>query len=146
MKTVSAKSHEVQRAWHVVDANNLVLGRMATRIAKILRGKHKPSYTPHADTGDYVIVINADKVRVTGDKTDDKLYYRHSGTPGGLKTETFKEVQKDHPGRAIEIAVKGMMPKGPLGREMLLKLKVYAGAEHPHTAQQPQPLNIEELL
>lgn len=146
MKTVSAKSHEVQRAWHIVDANNLVLGRMATRIAMILRGKHKPIYTPHADTGDYVIVINADKVRVTGDKTDDKLYYRHSGTPGGLRTETFKDLQKDHPGRVIEAAVKGMMPKGPLGRDMLLKLKVYAGTEHPHTAQQPKPLNIEDLL
>jgi large subunit ribosomal protein L13 len=142
MKTVSTRPQDVDHAWYVVDAENKTLGRLATEIASRLRGKHKPEYTPHVDTGDFIVVVNADKVRVTGNKFSDKTYYRHSGYPGGIKSMSFKDMQDRHPERIIEIAVKGMLPKNPLGRAMFKKLKVYAGAEHPHTAQQPQPLEL----
>jgi large subunit ribosomal protein L13 len=142
MKTFSAKPETVQRDWYIVDAAGKTLGRLATEIARRLRGKHKPEYTPHVDTGDYIIVINAAKVRVTGKKDDDKMYYRHTGYPGGLKVTNFaKLIQKD-PGEVIEHAVRGMLPKNPLGRAMFRKLKVYPGAEHLHIAQQPRPLEI----
>ena len=143
MKTFSAKSHEVKRDWFVVDGTDLVLGRLAAQIAHRLRGKHKAIYTPHADTGDYIVVVNADKIRVTGNKETDKKYYRHSGYPGGIYETTFGKMQARFPGRALEKAVKGMLPKGPLGYAMIKKMKVYAGGEHPHTAQQPQPLEIK---
>ena len=143
MRTISAKAHEVKRDWYVIDASNVVLGRMATEIARRLRGKHKAEYTPHVDTGDYIIVLNAEKVTVTGSKFTDKTYYRHSGFPGGIKSMTFDKLQKKDPIRIIELAVKGMLPKNPLGREMYRKLKVYAGENHPHTAQQPIALEIE---
>jgi large subunit ribosomal protein L13 len=142
MKTFSAKPAEVQRDWYVVDADGKTLGRLATEIARRLRGKHKPEYTPHVDTGDYIVVINADKVRVTGRKREDKVYYRHTGHPGGMKQITFGQLMERAPERAIQTAVKGMLPKNPLGRAMLGKLKVYAGGEHRHQAQQPQPLEI----
>ena len=142
MSTFTAKPESVERAWFVVDATNKVLGRLATEVARRLRGKHKPEYTPHVDTGDYIIVVNAEKVAVTGRKRTQKFYYHHSGYPGGIKSIRFDK-QIDHaPQRIIEHAVKGMLPKGPLGRAMYRKLKVYAGAEHKHTAQQPQPLEI----
>lgn len=144
MKTFSAKTHEVKRDWFVVDASNKVLGRMATEIARRLRGKHKAEYTPHVDTGDYIVVLNAEKVTVTGNKFTDKTYYRHSGFPGGIKSTSFDKLQKKDPVRIIELAVKGMLPRNPLGREMFRKLKIYAGSEHPHTAQQPIVLEIEE--
>ncbi|WP_419419317.1 50S ribosomal protein L13 [Legionella sp. D16C41] len=144
MKTFSAKAHEVKRDWYIIDATNKVLGRVATEIARRLRGKHKAEYTPHVDTGDYVVVINADKVAVTGKKFKDKIYYRHSGYPGGIKGVSFDKMQGSHPERVIELAVKGMLPKNVLGRQMYRKLKVYAGSEHPHTAQQPKELEIEE--
>lgn len=144
MKTFSAKSHEVKRDWFVVDASEKVLGRLATEIARRLRGKHKAEYTPHVDTGDYIIVTNAEKVTVTGRKFKDKMYYRHSGFPGGIKSDSFEKLQARNPTRIIELAVKGMLPKNPLGREMYRKLKVYVGSEHPHTAQQPKQLDIEE--
>jgi large subunit ribosomal protein L13 len=143
MKTFSAKPHEVKRDWFVVDATDAVLGRLAAEIARRLRGKHKAIYTPHVDTGDYIVVVNADKIRVTGNKELDKKYYRHSGYPGGLYETTFGKMQARFPGRALEKAVKGMLPKGPLGYAMIKKMKVYAGAEHPHTAQQPQTLEIK---
>lgn len=142
MKTFSAKAEEVQRSWFVVDAKNKVLGRLAAEIAKRLRGKHKAIFTPHADTGDYIIVINAGQVRVTGQKTTDKVYYRHSGFPGGLKEETFEKLLDRRPERIIELAVKGMLPKNSLGRTMLRKLKVYADNTHPHDAQEPVLLEI----
>ena len=142
MKTVSMRAEDVQRSWLVVDADGQTLGRLATEIARRLRGKHKAEYTPHVDTGDYVIVVNADKVRVTGDKTTDKMYYRHSGYPGGIKSISFAHLQQKHPEQIIEKAVKGMLPRNRLGRSMFSKLKVYAGSEHPHSAQQPQPLEI----
>ena len=142
MKTISAKPESVQRDWFVVDAEGKTLGRMAAEIAKRLRGKHKPEYTPHVDTGDYIVVINAEKVRVTGRKATDKMYYHHTGYIGGIKSISFEKLIEKAPERTIETAVKGMMPKGPLGRAMFKKLKVYAGTEHPHTAQQPQELNI----
>jgi len=142
MKTFSAKPHEVQHDWLLVDAANQVLGRLAAQIATRLRGKHKAIYTPHVDTGDFVVVVNADKVRVTGNKPEAKLYHRHTNYPGGLYTTNFAKLQARHPGRALEKAVKGMLPKGPLGYAMLSKLKVYAGAEHPHTAQQPKSVNL----
>ena len=144
MKTFSAKPHEVERDWFVVDASNLVLGRLAAEIARRLRGKHKPEYTPHVDTGDYIVVVNAEKIRVTGNKMLDKKYYRHSGYPGGITATTFRDMQAKHPGRALEKAVKGMLPKGPLGYAMIKKLKVYGGAEHPHTAQQPKVLELPD--
>jgi len=144
MKTFSAKSHEVKRDWLVVDASDKVLGRLATEIARRLRGKHKAEYTPHVDTGDYIIVTNAEKVTVTGRKFTDKMYYRHSEYPGGIKSDSFQKLQARNPVRIIELAVKGMLPKNPLGREMYRKLKVYTGSEHPHAAQQPKKLEIEE--
>lgn len=142
MKTYSAKAESVQRDWFVVDASEKTLGRLASEIAHRLRGKHKPEYTPHVDTGDYIVVINAEKVRVTGAKSTDKMYHRHTGYPGGLKSVSFEQLIEKAPERAIQSAVKGMLPRNPLGRAMFKKLKVYAGTEHPHTAQQPQPLNI----
>ncbi len=142
MKTFSANADTVKRDWFVVDATDKTLGRLCTEIARRLRGKHKPEYTPHCDTGDYIVVINAKKVHVTGAKLDDKLYHRFTGYVGNLKTMSLKELLATHPERVIEIAVKGMLPKNPLGRDMYRKLKVYAGAEHPHTAQQPQALAL----
>lgn len=142
MKTFTAKPAEVKRDWCVVDAADKVLGRVATEVARRLRGKHKPEFTPHVDTGDYVIVVNAEKIRVTGRKATDKIYYRHSGYPGGLKSAAFEKMIKAKPEKVIEIAVKGMLPRGPLGRAMFRKLKVYAGAEHKHAAQQPQKVEI----
>jgi len=142
MKTFSAKPGTVKRDWCVVDATGKTLGRLATEIARRLRGKHKPEYTPHVDTGDYIIVINAEKVSVTGRKRTDKIYYRYSGYVGGLKEATFNEMIERRPEKVIEIAVKGMLPKGPLGRAMYRKLKVYSGSEHNHMAQQPQVLHI----
>ncbi|MBM6549871.1 50S ribosomal protein L13 [Marinomonas ostreistagni] len=142
MKTFTAKPAEVRRDWFVVDAEGKTLGRLATEIARRLRGKHKAEYTPHVDTGDYIVVINAEKVRVTGNKTSDKNYYRHTGYPGGLRSMSFEKLIDHAPERVLEIAVKGMLPKGPLGRAMHKKMKVYAGTEHPHAAQQPQELNI----
>ncbi len=141
-KTISAKPADVERAWFVVDAENQVVGRLASRVASILRGKHKPSFTPHVDTGDFIVVINADKVRFTGAKETDKEYFRHSGYPGGVTLRTPKEVRTKKPTFMVENAVKGMLPKGPLGRQMMKKLKVYAGSEHPHGAQQPQELSL----
>ncbi|MHB8210009.1 MAG: 50S ribosomal protein L13 [Acidithiobacillus sp.] len=142
MKTYSAKSHEVQGDWFVVDATDKVLGRLSVELAKRLRGKHKPEYTPHADTGDYIVVINADKIAVTGNKAKDKMYYHHTGYVGNLKSASFEKMMETNPERVIEIAVKGMLPKNPLGRAMFKKLKVYTGSEHPHSAQQPQSLNV----
>ena len=142
MKTFSAKSHEVKRDWYVVDASGKVLGRVAAEVARRLRGKHKPEFTPHVDTGDYIVVVNVDKLRVTGNKSKDKLYHRHSTYPGGIYTTSFEKLQAKHPERVLELAVKGMLPKGPLGYAMLRKMKVYAGGEHPHTAQQPKTLQI----
>ncbi|HCM04403.1 MAG TPA: 50S ribosomal protein L13 [Oceanospirillales bacterium] len=142
MKTYSAKPESVQREWFIVDAAEQTLGRLATEIALRLKGKHKPEYTPHVDTGDYIVVINADKIRVTGKKTSDKMYYRHTGYPGGLRSISFDKLLDHKPEMIIEQAVKGMLPKNPLGRDMYRKLKVYAGSEHPHAAQQPQTLEI----
>ncbi|MGA8276964.1 MAG: 50S ribosomal protein L13 [Rhodanobacteraceae bacterium] len=142
MKTISAKAESVKRDWYVVDATNKTLGRLSTELARRLRGKHKPIYTPHVDTGDYLVVINAEKVAVTGKKLDDKMYHRFTGYVGNLKTMPLKNLLAKHPERVIEIAVKGMLPKNPLGRAMYRKLKVYAGAEHPHAAQQPKVLEI----
>ena len=142
MKTFVAKPETVKRDWFVVDAEGKTLGRIATEIASRLRGKHKPEYTPHVDTGDYIIVINAEKVAVTGKKASDKMYYAHSGFPGGIKSISFEKLIDRKPEMVIEAAVKGMLPKGPLGRAMFRKLKVYAGGEHNHAAQQPQVLDI----
>jgi len=142
MKTFTAKPESVQRDWFIIDAEGKTLGRMATEVARRLRGKHKPEYTPHVDTGDYIVIINAEKVTVTGNKAQDKMYYRHSGYPGGIKEINFADLQDRKPEMIIEKAVKGMLPKGPLGRAMFRKLKVYAGAEHKHAAQQPQVLDI----
>jgi large subunit ribosomal protein L13 len=142
MKTYSAKPHEVDQKWLLVDAEGQTLGRMATAIATRLRGKHKPEYTPHIDTGDFVVVINADKVRVTGNKAKDKIYHSHSGFPGGLKSISFERLLEKAPERVIKQAVKGMLPRNSLGRAMFKKLKVYAGAEHPHTAQQPESVHL----
>jgi large subunit ribosomal protein L13 len=142
MKTFSAKAHEVERDWFVVDATDKVLGRLAAGIAHRLRGKHKPEFTPHVDTGDYIVVVNAAKLRVTGNKSQDKMYYRHSGYPGGVTETSFGKMQARFPGRALEKAVKGMLPKGPLGYAMIKKLKVYAEGTHPHAAQQPKVLEV----
>ena len=142
MKTFSAKPAEVQRDWYVVDADGRTLGRLASEIAKRLRGKHKPEYTPHVDTGDYIVVVNAEKVRVTGNKLKDKMYHRHSGYIGHLKSMSLEKMLNRKPEAVIELAVKGMMPRGPLGRAMRKKLRVFAGPEHPHAAQQPLPLEI----
>lgn len=144
MKTFSAKTHEVKRDWYVVDASDKVLGRLATEIAHRLRGKHKAEYTPHVDTGDYIVVTNAEKVAVTGRKFKEKMYYHHTGHPGGIKSISFDKLQAKHPARIIERAVKGMLPKNPLGREMYRKLKIYVGNDHPHEAQQPKLLEIKE--
>lgn len=142
MKTFSAKPQTVTRDWYVVDANGLTLGRLATELARRLRGKHKAEYTPHVDTGDYLVVINAEKVKVTGNKAKDKMYYRHTGYIGGIKSMSFEQMIDHAPERVIQLAVKGMLPKGPLGRAMQAKLKVYAGEAHPHAAQQPQELKL----
>ena len=142
MKTFSAKPLEVQRDWFIIDAADKVLGRLAVELARRLRGKHKPIYTPHVDTGDYIVVLNAAKIRVTGNKALAKKYYRHSGYPGGISETTFGKMQERFPTRALEIAVKGMLPKGPLGYAMFRKLKVYSGDTHPHTAQQPKTLEM----
>ncbi len=142
MKTFSAKAHEVVHDWYLVDATDKVLGRLASEIAYRLRGKHKPEFTPHVDTGDYIVVVNVEKLRVTGAKETDKKYYRLSGYPGGITETNFGKMQDKFPGRALEIAVKGMLPKGPLGYAMIKKLKVYAGDAHPHSAQQPKVLSI----
>ena len=142
MKTFSAKPETVKRDWYVVDAEGLTLGRLATEVASRLRGKHKPEYTPHVDTGDYIVIINAEKVHVTGNKVQDKIYYSHSGFPGGIKSINFEKLIQRAPERVIESAVKGMLPKNPLGRAMYRKMKVYKGSVHPHTAQQPQELKI----
>src|SRR3990167_175748 len=144
MKTFSAKAHEVKHDWFVVDASDKVLGRLASRVALRLRGKHKAEYTPHVDTGDYIIVTNAEKIKVTGNKVKQKLYYRHSEYPGGIKSESFEKLLARNPARIIELAIKGMLPKNPLGREMFRKLKVYVGNDHPHTAQQPKELKVED--
>jgi large subunit ribosomal protein L13 len=143
MKTFSAKPKEVRREWVLVDATDKVLGRLASQLALRLRGKHKPEYTPHVDTGDYIVVLNAAKIRVTGDKVENKRYFRHTTYPGGIRETTFGKMQERFPTRALEIAVKGMLPKGPLGYAMFKKLKVYAGGEHPHVAQQPRTLEIK---
>jgi len=143
MKTVSMRAEDVRRNWVVIDAEDQVLGRLATEVARRLRGKHKPEYTPHVDTGDFVVVGNADKVRVTGNKAAGKMYWSHTGYPGGIKSVSFEKLRAEHPNRPIEKAVKGMLPRNPLGRAMFRKLKVYAGAEHPHAAQQPQSLKLD---
>jgi|TARA_R110000850_G_scaffold13440_3_gene43511 large subunit ribosomal protein L13 len=142
MKTLSAKPESVRRDWYVVDAAGKTLGRLSSEIASRLRGKHKPEYTPHVDTGDYIVIVNAEKVAVTGKKASDKMYHRHTGYIGGLKSISFDKLIVKAPEQIIETAVKGMLPKGPLGREMFKKLKVYAGDVHPHAAQQPQALEI----
>jgi large subunit ribosomal protein L13 len=142
MKTYTPKVQDIQRKWVVVDAENQVLGRLASKVAQILRGKHKPMFSPHLDVGDYVVVVNADKVRLTGTKEENKAYFRHTGYMGGEKFIPFKTMIADHPDRVIELAVKGMLPKNNLGRLMRRKLKVYAGAEHPHTAQMPETITL----
>jgi len=143
MKTYTPKSSEITREWHIVDAEGMVVGRMATEVARLLRGKHKPTYSPHIDTGDHVIIINADKVIMTGDKAAKKQIYRHSGYPGGIKSETFDKFLARKPADAVRRTVRGMVPKGPLGRQQMSKLKVYAGPEHPHHAQAPKPFEIK---
>ncbi len=142
MKTISARPETVKHDWYIIDAEGKTLGRMATEIAHRLRGKHKPEYTPHVDTGDYIVVINAEKVRVTGNKGSDKMYHRHTGYIGGLKSMSFNKLIEKAPERVIQTAVKGMLPRGPLGRAMFKKMKVYAGGAHPHSAQQPQELSL----
>ena len=142
MKTIFAKKTDIEKKWHLIDAEGLVLGRLATRVAMILRGKNKPVYTPHTDTGDFVIIVNADKVRLTGNKLEDKAYYHHTGYPGGIKKELAKDIMKKSPERIIMSAVRGMIPKNTLGRQQLSKLKVYSGTDHPHQGQNPEVLNI----
>ena len=142
MKTIFAKKTDIEKKWHLIDADGLVLGRLATRVAMILRGKNKPVYTPHTDTGDFVIIVNADKVRLTGNKLENKAYYHHTGYPGGIKKEMAKDLMKKSPERIIMSAVRGMIPKNTLGREQLSKLKVYRGTDHPHQGQNPEVLNI----
>ena len=142
MKTYSAKPDTVQRGWYVVDASGKVLGRLASEIARRLRGKHKPEFTRHVDTGDYIVVVNADKLRVTGRKAQNKIYHRHSTYPGGIFSESFAKLHASQPERVLKLAVKGMLPKGPLGYAMLKKMKVYTGASHPHSAQQPKQLEV----
>jgi large subunit ribosomal protein L13 len=142
MTTVFAHPEKVRRDWYVVDASGKTLGRLATQLAVRLRGKHKPQYTPHVDTGDHIIVLNADKIAVTGNKLEDKTYYWHTGAIGGIKSRTLEKMMAEHPERVIEIAVKGMLPKNPLGRAMFKKLHVFTGDKHPHTAQQPKPLDL----
>ena len=142
MKTFSAKAESVSRDWFVVDADGKTLGRLASEIAHRLRGKHKAEYTPHVDTGDYIVVVNVEKIRVTGAKSTDKMYHHHTGYPGGIRSISFEKLIDKAPERVLQRAVKGMLPRNPLGRAMFSKLKVYAGSAHPHAAQQPQPLNI----
>ena len=142
-KTTLPSPDTLDRQWYVVDAADQTLGRLASEVAQVLRGKNKPTYTPHLDTGDFVVVINADKIRISGNKPTQKLYRRHSGRPGGMKTETFAHLQGRLPERIVEVAIKGMLPHNALGRQMFRKLKVYKGAEHPHAAQQPQPLALD---
>ena len=142
MRTYTPKASEIQRDWHVVDADGLVLGRMCTEVARLLRGKHKPTFAPHLDTGDHVVIVNASKVVLTSEKADRERVYRHTGYPGGIRSETYGELLSRKPADAIRRTVKGMLPKGPLGRQMLTKLKVYAGPEHPHAAQSPAPLDL----
>jgi len=144
-KTFVAKPADIEREWYVVDATDLTLGRLATQVASVLRGKHKPQYTPYEDVGDFVIVINAEKVQVTGRKLDQKIYYHHTGYPGGIKSISLRKQLQKHPERVIEHAVKGMLPRGPLGRRQFKKLKVYVGPEHPHQAQLPKPMSIDDL-
>ncbi|MGI5485850.1 50S ribosomal protein L13 [Microtetraspora malaysiensis] len=145
MRTFSPKPNDVERQWYVIDATDVVLGRLASHVATLLRGKHKPIFASHVDTGDFVIVINADKVALTGNKLEQKKAYRHSGYPGGLRSVTYGELMEKRPDRAVEKAVKGMLPKNALGRKMAKKLKVYAGSEHPHQAQQPVPFQISQI-
>ncbi|HEY8482178.1 MAG TPA: 50S ribosomal protein L13 [Spirillospora sp.] len=145
MRTYTPKPADVQRQWYVIDATDVVLGRLASQVAQLLRGKHKPIYAPHIDTGDFVVVVNADKVAMSGNKAERKRAYRHSGYPGGLRSVTYAELLAKHPERAVEKAVKGMLPKNSLGRKMFKKLKVYAGPEHPHQAQKPVPFEITQL-
>ena len=142
MNSFMANPAKVERKWYVVDATGYTLGRLASEVAKVLRGKNKPIFTPHIDTGDYVIIVNADKIKVTGKKLDQKIYYHHSDYVGGMKETTLREMLAKKPEKVVELAVKGMLPKGPLGREMFTKLHVYAGAEHPHAAQQPEALTF----
>ena len=142
MRTASTRREDAQHDWYVVDAEGRTLGRLASEIAKRLRGKHKPEYTPHVDTGDYIVVVNADKVKVTGRKETDKVYYRYSGYPGGIKATPLDKMREDHPDRILGNAVRGMLPRNPLGRAMLRKLKIYAGPTHPHAAQQPKALEL----
>ncbi len=142
MKTFMASPSTIERKWYVVDATGYTLGRLASEVAKVLRGKNKPIYTPHMDTGDYVIIVNADKVKVTGKKLDQKIYYHHSEYVGGMKETTLRKMMEKKPERVVELAIKGMLPKGPLGRKMYTKLHVYAGPEHPHAAQKPEPLTF----
>ena len=144
MPTYSPKASEIQRAWHVIDADGLVLGRVATEAARLLRGKHKPIYTPHLDTGDHVIIVNADKIVLTAGKIDKKVLYRHSGYPGGIRQRTMGDLMAKRPEEAVRRAVRGMLPKTRLGRAQISKLKIYAGPTHPHLAQQPQPLELEQ--
>jgi len=145
VRTYSPKASDVQRQWHVIDANDVVLGRLATQAAILLRGKHKPTFAPHVDTGDFVIIINADKVALTGSKREQKMEYRHSGFPGGLRATSYTELLAENPRRAVEKAVKGMLPHNKLGRQQIKKLKVYAGSEHPHSAQQPVAFEITQV-
>ena len=145
VRTYSPKAGDIQHRWHVIDATDVVLGRLASQVAILLRGKHKPTFAPHLDTGDFVIVVNAEKVALSGSKLQDKKAYRHSGYPGGLRTVAYSELLARHPERAVEKAVKGMLPKNSLGRHMLRKLKVYAGPDHPHQAQQPAPFTITQI-
>lgn len=142
MATVSTRPADVTRDWLVIDASDQVLGRLASSVASVLRGKHKPEFTPHVDVGDYVVIVNAEKVRVTGNKREGKIYHRHSGYPGGLRSMSFRRLQARAPERVVELAVKGMLPRNPLGRQMFRKLKVYSGPDHPHQAQQPRPMEI----
>lgn len=143
MKTYTPKASEIQREWHVVDAEGMIVGRLATEVARVLRGKHKPIFAPHIDTGDHVIIVNADKIIMSGNKINDKRLYRHSGYPGGIKSESYANLLGRKPADAVRRTVKGMLPKGPLGRQQMTKLKVYAGPDHPHTAQAPKPLEIK---
>ncbi len=143
MKTISVRKEDAENDWYIIDASGQTLGGLATEVARRLRGKHKTCYTPHVDTGDYIVVINAQQVQVTGNKNSGKIYYRHSGYPGGIKQTSFEKMREQHPERTIEKAVKGMLPRNPLGRAMFRKLRVYAGAEHPHAGQQPQILELQ---
>ncbi len=145
MRTYTPKPGEVQRQWHVIDATDIVLGRLASQVAVLLRGKHKPTFAPHVDTGDFVVVVNADKIALTGNKLEQKRAYRHSGYPGGLRSQSYVELLEKHPTKAVEKAVRGMLPKNSIARAQITKLKVYAGPEHPHQAQQPQPFEITQV-